>query len=109
MAVEAGADTCVFEGDDVSRAHMMKRGRADRAPMSADPDAAYRSRVTIDLSILSPLVACPPSPGSGVPVEELRGQRVDQVYVGNCANGTMADLRQVATSCGGGRSRRTCA
>jgi 3-isopropylmalate/(R)-2-methylmalate dehydratase large subunit len=29
-------------------------------------------------------------------VEELRGQHVDQVYVGNCANGTMADLRQVA-------------
>ncbi len=96
MAVEAGADTCVFEGDDVSRAHMMKRGRADRAPVSADPDASYRSRVTIDLSNLSPLVACPPSPGSGVPVEDLRGERVDQVYVGNCANGTMADLRQVA-------------
>jgi 3-isopropylmalate/(R)-2-methylmalate dehydratase large subunit len=96
MAVEAGADTCVFEGDDVSHAHMMKRGRGDRAPVPADPDASYRSRVAIDLSSLSPLVACPPSPGSGVPVGELRGQRVDQVYVGNCANGTMADLRQVA-------------
>ena len=96
MAVEAGADTCVFEGDDVSRAHMKQRGRADRAPVTADVDASYRSRITLDLSSLSPLVACPPSPASGVPVEELRGQRVDQVYVGNCANGTMADLRQVA-------------
>ena len=26
----------------------------------------------------------------------LRGQKVDQVYVGNCSNGTMTDLRQVA-------------
>jgi 3-isopropylmalate/(R)-2-methylmalate dehydratase large subunit len=96
MAVEAGADTCVFEGDAISRAHMAMRGRADHAPVSAEPDALYRSRVEIDLSRLSPLVARPPSPGSGVPVEELDGQRVDQVYVGNCANGTMADLRQVA-------------
>jgi 3-isopropylmalate/(R)-2-methylmalate dehydratase large subunit len=31
-----------------------------------------------------------------VPVGTLAGERVDQVYVGNCANGTMADLRQVA-------------
>jgi 3-isopropylmalate/(R)-2-methylmalate dehydratase large subunit len=31
-----------------------------------------------------------------VPVEEVVGRRIDQVYVGNCANGTMTDLRQVA-------------
>ncbi|MFC7554442.1 aconitase family protein [Pseudoroseomonas wenyumeiae] len=29
-------------------------------------------------------------------MEALRGQKVDQVYVGNCSNGTMTDLRQVA-------------
>ncbi len=96
MAVEAGADTCAFEGDAASTAHMAHRGRAACAPVLPDADAVYRARLEINLSGLSPIVACPPSPGAGVTVAELRGQRVDQVYVGNCANGTMTDLRQVA-------------
>ncbi len=30
------------------------------------------------------------------PVADERGVRVDQVYIGNCANGTLTDLRQAA-------------
>ena len=97
MAVEAGADMCVFEGDALSAADMARRGMAPVAAVSADADAVYRQRIAIDLSALSPMVARPPSPANGVPVEALRGQRVDQVYVGNCSNGTMTDLRQVAS------------
>jgi len=97
MTVEAGADMCVFEGDALSAADMARRGMAPVAAVSADADAVYRQRIAIDLSALSPMVARPPSPANGVPVEALRGQRVDQVYVGNCSNGTMTDLRQVAS------------
>ncbi|HWL79423.1 MAG TPA: aconitase/3-isopropylmalate dehydratase large subunit family protein [Roseomonas sp.] len=96
MAVEAGADTCVFEGDAQSAEDMARRGVPAVPAVTADADAAYRQRIAIDLSALSPLVAKPPSPAAGVPVEALRGQKVDQVYVGNCSNGTMTDLRQVA-------------
>ena len=96
MAVEAGGDTCVFEGDATSRAHMVKRGRGDGDPVAADHGAAYRDRLELELSQLSPMVAAPPSPGAARPVEALAGQPVDQVYVGNCANGTITDLRQVA-------------
>ncbi|MGA3397858.1 MAG: aconitase/3-isopropylmalate dehydratase large subunit family protein [Acetobacteraceae bacterium] len=96
MAVEAGADTCVFEGDARSDAHMHLRGRVPREAVTPDPAAAYRQHVALDLGALSPVVACPPSPGGGVPVQALKGHRVDQVYVGNCANGTLTDLRQVA-------------
>lgn len=96
MAVEAGADTCAFEGDARSAAHMRQRGMAAAPPVLPDEGAAYRDRLTLDLSSLEPLVACPPSPGHAVPVGSVAGQRVDQVYVGNCANGTITDLRQVA-------------
>ena len=96
MAVEAGGDTCVFEGDATSKAHMVKRGRGDGDPVAADDGAAYRDRLELELSQLSPMVAAPPSPGAARPVEALAGQPVDQVYVGNCANGTLTDLRQVA-------------
>ncbi|MBI0538678.1 homoaconitate hydratase family protein [Roseomonas sp. KE2513] len=96
MAVEAGADTCVFEGDEQSAARQAHFGAAATVPVMADPEARYRARIAIDLGALSPLVAKPPSPAGGVPVEALRGQRVDQVYIGNCANGTITDLRQAA-------------
>jgi 3-isopropylmalate/(R)-2-methylmalate dehydratase large subunit len=96
MAVEAGADTCVFEGDGLSTADMGVRGVPPAPAVEADADAVYRDRIVIDLAALSPMVARPPSPASGVPVGALRGQRVDQVYVGNCSNGTLTDLRQVA-------------
>ena len=97
MAVEAGADTCAFEGDARSAAQMAMRGIAPRPAVMPDAGAAYRDHVTIDLSRLQPLVARPPSPGDAVPVGSLAGQVVDQVYVGNCANGTITDLRQVAS------------
>ena len=96
MAVEGGADMCVFEGDEASAEDMVRRGMALLPAVAADADAVYRQRITIDLAALSPMVARPPSPASGVVVQALRGQRVDQVYVGNCSNGTMTDLRQVA-------------
>lgn len=96
MAVEAGADTCVFAGDGLSEAGTAANGAPLRPPIQADADAAYRSIIEIDLAALSPIVACPPSPASGVPVETLRGRHIDQVYVGNCSNGTLTDLRQVA-------------
>ncbi|MBE9607252.1 3-isopropylmalate dehydratase large subunit [Acetobacteraceae bacterium H6797] len=96
MAVEGGADCCVFEGDAISTADMVKRGVPEARPVRADSGAVYRQRITIDMSSLQPMVAKPPSPASGVTVGTLKGQKVDQVYVGNCSNGTMTDLRQVA-------------
>ncbi len=96
MAVEAGADMCVFEGDAGSAIDMARRGMAAAAAIAPDAGATYRDRLAIDLAALSPMVARPPSPANGVPVGALRGQRVDQVYIGNCANGTMTDLRQAA-------------
>ena len=96
MAVEAGADACVFEGDAQSLADMAARGMTPRPAVAADAGASYRERLDIDLAALRPLVARPPSPAHGTPVEQLRGTRVDQVYIGNCSNGTLTDLRQAA-------------
>jgi 3-isopropylmalate/(R)-2-methylmalate dehydratase large subunit len=96
MAVEAGAETGLFPADETTARYL--EGRVD-APWTAertDPDAQVVRRVRIDLSSLTPLVALPHLPGNVVPVEEARGRKIDQVYIGNCANGTMTDLRQTA-------------
>jgi 3-isopropylmalate/(R)-2-methylmalate dehydratase large subunit len=38
----------------------------------------------------------PHSPGNVVQVREAKGRKINLVYIGNCANGTMTDLRQTA-------------
>ena len=97
MAVEAGAKTA----DHRTRRDDREMGKAilqtQISAVTADGDAHYSQRRDIDLSQMRPMVAKPPSPGNVVPVEEVAGVRVDQVYMGNCANGTITDLRQIAS------------
>jgi 3-isopropylmalate/(R)-2-methylmalate dehydratase large subunit len=96
MAIEAGADTGLFPADDTTAAYLDGRtGRPWRAERS-DPDAEFARRVRIDVAGLGPLVALPHSPGNVVPLRDVAGRRIDQVYIGNCANGTITDLRQSA-------------
>ncbi len=96
MAVEAGADTGIFPADDVTVAYLEGRSTASWTPERSDPDAEVARRVRIDVAALPPLVAAPHSPGNVVPIADVAGRKVDQVYIGNCANGTMTDLRQAA-------------
>ena len=97
MAVEAGAETCVFEADEQVHAFAAAHGWRARAAVAPDPDAHYQSSRVIDLDTLEPLVAVPPSPANGTVLSKLIGTKVDQVYIGNCSNGTLTDLRQAAS------------
>jgi 3-isopropylmalate/(R)-2-methylmalate dehydratase large subunit len=108
MAIEAGADTGLFPADEVTAAYL--EGRTDR-PWTAersDDDAEFARHVRIDLEGLRPLVAAPHSPGNVVPVDDVLGRPIDQVYIGNCANGTMTDLRQTAEVLRGRTVHRNC-
>jgi 3-isopropylmalate/(R)-2-methylmalate dehydratase large subunit len=96
MAVEAGSETGLFPADAAVADYLAER--TDRAwkPERSDPDAEIERRVDVDLGSLPPLVALPPSPANVVAIEETRGLPVDEVYIGNCSNGTITDLRQTA-------------
>jgi 3-isopropylmalate/(R)-2-methylmalate dehydratase large subunit len=96
MAVEAGAETGFFPADEKAAEYLA--GRTDRPweAEASDPDAEFVREVTIGLSALPPLIALPHLPGNVVAVDEAAGTKIDQVYIGNCANGTMTDLRQTA-------------
>jgi 3-isopropylmalate/(R)-2-methylmalate dehydratase large subunit len=96
MAVEAGAETGLFAADDLTRDYLSARvGRAWEA-LDSDEDAEIVRDVVIDLDTLDPLVAAPHSPGNVVALADVAGTPVEQVYIGNCANGTITDLRQAA-------------
>jgi 3-isopropylmalate/(R)-2-methylmalate dehydratase large subunit len=96
MAVEAGAETGLFAADQLTREYLSGRVRRDWVGLRSDDDAEIAREVQIDLNTLAPLVAAPHSPGNVVALADAVGTPVEQVYIGNCANGTITDLRQAA-------------
>src|ERR1700704_448067 len=97
MAVEGGAKTAIVEPDELTAAWAQQNCKRKYELIRPDRDADYAARHEIDLSQMRPMVAKPSSPGNVVPVDEVKGVHVDQVYMGNCANGTITDLRQIAS------------
>jgi 3-isopropylmalate/(R)-2-methylmalate dehydratase large subunit len=103
MAVEAGSETGFFPADDTVAEYLDGRTERPWTAERSDADAEFKQTVRIDLDELSPLVALPHSPGNVVPLAQALGRRIDQVYIGNCSNGTMTDLRQAAEMLAGRR------
>ena len=97
MAVETGSETGIFPADETVAAYLDGRARWEWAAERSDDGAEVRHRLDLDLGALEPLVALPHLPGNVRPVSEAAGIPVDQVYIGNCANGTLTDLRQAAS------------
>lgn len=97
MAVEAGADTCVFEFDEQVKIYIERSGWTHQQPVSPDPDAWYQKVIRMDLGSIRPTLAAPPSPDQSRTLDQLIGTDVHQVYIGNCSNGTLTDLRQAAS------------
>jgi len=61
-----------------------------------DPDAEYVCEEEIDLSGLTPQVACPDDVDNVHNVTEVLGTHIDQVFIGTCTNGRLEDLRAAA-------------
>lgn len=97
MGAELGATTSIFPSDENTYTYLKKQNRAeDYVELSADPEAVYHAKMTIDLSEIVPKIACPHSPGSIKTVESLEGLKIDQVAIGSCTNSSYKDLMKVA-------------
>ena len=98
MGTELGATTSIFPSDETTRAFLAAQGREqDYIPLASDEDAQYDRIISIDLSSLKPMIACPHSPDNVVSVESLKGTKVDQVCIGSCTNSSLMDMLKVAS------------
>ena len=97
MAVEAGAKAGLMPSDDTTREFLAGQGREEAwRPLAADADAGYERVVEFDARAIVPMVARPHAVDNTAPAAELKGTRVDQVLIGTCTNGRLADLRSAA-------------
>ncbi|MFF3574286.1 aconitase/3-isopropylmalate dehydratase large subunit family protein [Nocardia jiangxiensis] len=97
QAAEISADFATFAVDEVLADFLAERGVHDYEPAVADPDAEYAQVRTIDLGELEPYVARPGTVShNGIPVSRIEQRRIDQAFIGSCANGQLEDLRIAA-------------
>ncbi len=93
MAVEAGAKVGLFPADKVTRDYLNHQKQGDRyQPLAADDDASYEREINIDLASLEPTVAKPHSVDNVAPARELKGTKIQQVFIGTCTNGRLEDI-----------------
>lgn len=63
---------------------------------TSDADAEYEKVYTYDLSNLEPVCTINYKPDQIRTVADMKGTKVDQVYIGSCTNGRISDLRIAA-------------
>lgn len=99
LAMEMGSK-CVFVPPDEKTAEYLRPRLQDPAtqyqPVYADADALYEQEIRVDLAQLEPMVACPHQVENTKPVTEVAGTRIDQAFLGSCANGKYEDLAVAA-------------
>lgn len=97
MAVEAGAKTGLIASDNVTRNYLKSRGRPkDYRPLMPDKDAHYEKVIEIDARKLVPQVAFPHTVDNTKNINEAKGIKIDQVFLGTCTNGRIEDLKVAA-------------
>ena len=98
MGAELGATSSVFPSDEITLAFLKSQQReCDYVPLGPDDDVTYDEHLSVNLSELVPLAACPHSPDNVRPVSELAGMKLDQVCVGSCTNSSMLDMLTVSS------------
>ena len=95
MAIEAGAKAALFAPDEKT-AEFSGVNYDDVAWLKADADAEYCRVMEYDASTLVPVLACPSQVDNIHPVSELKGTKIDQVFIGSCTNGRLEDIKVAA-------------
>ncbi|RLG19526.1 3-isopropylmalate dehydratase large subunit [Candidatus Micrarchaeota archaeon] len=93
MCSEIGAMCAIVPPDERTFEYVRgRRGAENVEPVYADENACYVEEVELDVSELEPQIACPHEIDNVKAVEEVAGERVDQVFIGSCTNGRTEDL-----------------
>ncbi len=97
MTVEAGAKAGLFASDDTTHRYLESRGRGHHfRPLRPDPDANYERIIEIDVTGLEPTVSMPHAVDNVALAKELKGEKIQQVFIGTCTNGRLEDLEVAA-------------
>jgi 3-isopropylmalate/(R)-2-methylmalate dehydratase large subunit len=95
ISAELSAEFSMFPYDDVLASYLEGRAKWPFEPAHPDDDANYEQVITIDLSSLEPQVVLPNKVAlnvKGAREVASEGIKVDQAFIGSCANGRVSDF-----------------
>ncbi|MEU3979143.1 aconitase/3-isopropylmalate dehydratase large subunit family protein [Streptomyces sp. NPDC026672] len=95
LAMEMGAKNAYVAPDDITRRYLEEEagvGADGYEVLLPDEGAVYRDTVRLDGSALIPQIAVPHTVDNVVGVDQVSGTRLDQVFIGSCANAKYDDL-----------------
>jgi len=99
MAVEMGAKTAYMQPNENVLAYVKEHGAEEFKVQKTDDDFVYADSVTIDVSEITPQLACPSSVENVHPLTEVIGEKpvkINQAYLGSCTNARVEDIRIAA-------------
>src|ERR1043166_9063854 len=98
MAVEAGATAGIVPADGETERYLREEAGVNGLFdfVRSDVDANFEQIVEINVSKLTPQIACPHTVDNVKPVEQVAGKKVQQIVIGSCTNGRLDDLAVAA-------------
>jgi len=95
MAVEVGAKAGYMIPNKETLEYLKARVRKPFEVVQSDPDANYEAIYEYDVTNLEPMVAKPHTVDNVVPVSEVKGTPIQQVFFGSCTNARVEDFKIV--------------
>jgi 3-isopropylmalate/(R)-2-methylmalate dehydratase large subunit len=99
ISAELSAEFSLFPYDSVLAEYLEGRAKWPFEPAHPDADAEYEAELTVDLSSLEPQVVLPGKVAwNSKDAREVarEGIKVDQAFIGSCANGRLSDFAVAA-------------
>jgi len=93
MATEMGAIAIFFTPSEEVMKYCSKRSGRKFVKLAPDKDASYKHNYTLRLEDFFQAVSLPGKPHNVVPVKEVKGTKIDSVFIGSCTNGRIEDMR----------------
>jgi 3-isopropylmalate/(R)-2-methylmalate dehydratase large subunit len=97
ISAELSTEFSLFPYDAVLEEYITPRAKKPFTPAFPDDDAVYARDLHVDLSTLEPQVVLPNFVAhNSKDIGEVVGQKVDQAFIGSCANGRLSDFAVAA-------------
>jgi 3-isopropylmalate/(R)-2-methylmalate dehydratase large subunit len=99
ISAELSAEFSLFPYDDVLAEYLQGRAKWPFEPAEPDENAQYDTVITVDLSDLEPQVVLPGKVAwntKGAREVAAESIKVDQAFIGSCANGRLSDFSVAA-------------
>ena len=96
MGIEMGAKIAAFPTNIRTSEYFRELDIEVTGAIWSDHDAEYAETRNYDLSKIVPIIARPHQVDNVVPVDDLLGMKLDQIFIGTCTNGRFEDLEAAA-------------